>query len=199
MSALLVRTSIPQPPPTLVTVAGDIDIASAPSLRRHLLSIPDSSTVLDLSGVQLLSAAGLTELIDLRDRLTRADARLALAAAPRLVRRVLAITGLDDTMMLADTVDDAVHLVTTPIPPRPAATVVLRGPAVRGTPPPAPPTGVRTLAYLAAEQRARPTPRPAATEFTAAEPTSGLPRGAPAALTRSTPSRRPLNNAEGSI
>jgi len=118
MSALLVRTSIAQAPPTLVTVAGVIDTATVAGLRRHLLSVPACSTVLDLSGVELLSAAGLTELIDLRDRLTRADARLAVAAAPRLVRRVLAITGLDDTMVLADTVDDAVHLVTTPIPPR---------------------------------------------------------------------------------
>jgi hypothetical protein len=73
--------------------------------------------------VELLSAAGLTELVDLRDRLTRADARLALAAAPRLVRRVLAITGLDDTMMLADTLHDAVQLVATPIPPAATATV----------------------------------------------------------------------------
>jgi anti-sigma B factor antagonist len=145
MSALLIRTSIPQAPPTLVTVAGDIDIASAPSLRRHLLSVPESSTVLDLSGVQLLSAAGLTELVDLRDRLTRADARLALAA-PRLVRRVLAITGLDDTMMLADTLHDAVQLVTIPIPPAPTATAVLRDPVVRGTPPP-PATEMITSAY----------------------------------------------------
>ena len=119
MSALLVRTFSPQAPPRLITVAGDIDIATAPALRRHLLSVPDSSTVLDLSGVQRLSAAGLAEVVDLRDRLTRADARLALAAAPRLVRRVLVITGLDDTMMLADTVNDAVHLLTTPIPPCP--------------------------------------------------------------------------------
>ena len=109
MSALLVRASIAQAPPTLVAVAGEIDIASAPALRRHLLSLPDCSTILELSGVQLLSAAGLTELVNLHDRLTRAGARLALAAAPRLVRRVLAITGLDDTMMLADTVDDAMR------------------------------------------------------------------------------------------
>jgi anti-anti-sigma factor len=118
MSAPLVRASIAQAPPTLVTVAGEIDIASAPALRRHLLSLPNCSTILELSGVKLLSAAGLTELVYLHDRLTRAGARLALAAAPRLVRRVLAITGLDDTMMLADTVDDAVRLVTTPIPQR---------------------------------------------------------------------------------
>jgi anti-sigma B factor antagonist len=120
MSALLVRTSVPQAVPTLVTVAGEIDIASAPSLRGQLLSLPACSTILDLSGVQLLSAAGLTELVDLRDRLTRVDARLALVVGgSSLVRRVLAITRLDDTMMLAGTLDDAVHLLTAPIPQRP--------------------------------------------------------------------------------
>jgi anti-anti-sigma factor len=136
MSALLIRASIAQAPPTLVTIAGDIDTATVAGLRRHLLSVPACSTVLDLSGVELLSAAGLTELVDLRDRLTRADARLALAA-PRLVRRVLAITKLDDTMLLADTLHDAVQLVTTQIPRRPRAlSPVSENPAVRGTPPP---------------------------------------------------------------
>jgi anti-anti-sigma factor len=96
MPALLVRTSVAQAPPTLVAVAGEIDSATVPALRRHLLPLPDRSTVLELSGVQLLSAAGLTELIDLHTRLTRAAARLALAAAPSPVRRALAITGLDD-------------------------------------------------------------------------------------------------------
>jgi anti-sigma B factor antagonist len=147
MSALLIQTAIPQAPPTLVTVAGDIDIASAPSLRRHLLSVPGSSTVLDLSGVQLLSAAGLTELVDLRDRLSRAGARLALAGASPSVRRVLTITGLDDTMLLADTLHDAVQLVTTPIPRRPRPlSPVSENPAVRGTPPP-PATEMSTSAY----------------------------------------------------
>jgi anti-anti-sigma factor len=114
MSGLRCHTSLKRAPHTLVTVAGEIDIATVPALHGHLLSVPDRNTILELSGVKLLSAAGLTELVDLRDRLTRAHARLALAAAPRLVQRILAITGLDDTMMLADNVDDAVHLVATP-------------------------------------------------------------------------------------
>jgi anti-sigma B factor antagonist len=100
----------------LITIAGEIDIATVPALRRHLLALPPCSTVLELSGVQLLSAAGLTELVNLRDRLTNADARLALAAAPPSVRRILAITGLDDTMTLTDTLQDAVDLVAAPIP-----------------------------------------------------------------------------------
>ena len=153
MTALLIRTYIEQAPPTLVTIAGEIDIATVPALRRHLLTLPDCSTVLDLSGVQLLSAAGLTELLDLRDRLARADARLTLAAAPRLVRRVLAITGLADTMMAADTLDDAVHLMTTPNPTAPTASVAGVGdPIVRDTPPP-PPTGVSTTTRAGREAR----------------------------------------------
>jgi anti-sigma B factor antagonist len=119
MSALLVRTSNAQAPPTVVTVAGEIDIATVPALRRHLVSLPGCSTIVELSGVQLLSAAGLTELVDLHDRLTRAGVDLVLATATASVRRVLAITGLDDTVLLADTLDDAVHLLTTPIPQRP--------------------------------------------------------------------------------
>ena len=132
MSALLIRTSIPQAPPTLVTIAGDINTATVAGLRRHLLSVPACSTALDLSGVELLSAAGLTELVDLRDRLTRADARLALAAAPRLVRRVLVIAGLDDTMMLADSLDDAVHLVATPTSRRARPRSLVSGARSRG-------------------------------------------------------------------
>jgi anti-anti-sigma factor len=114
MPALLVRTFVPEVPPTLVVVAGDVDLATVRVLRWYLRSVPDRATVLDLSGVPLLSAAGLTALLDLRDRLARADARLAIAAAPRLVRRVLAITELDDALMLAETVDDAVRELTTP-------------------------------------------------------------------------------------
>jgi anti-anti-sigma factor len=94
-----------------VTIAGEIDIASVPALRRHLRAVPTCHTVLELSGVQLLSAAGVTELVDLRERLTRADAALAVAAAPPVVRRVLAITGLATTIIITDTVEDAIDLV----------------------------------------------------------------------------------------
>ncbi len=68
MSALMIWTSPTQTPPTVATIAGKIDIASAPALRHHLLALPDLHTVLKLSGVELLSAAALTELVDLRNR-----------------------------------------------------------------------------------------------------------------------------------
>jgi anti-anti-sigma factor len=111
VSALLVRASRAPAPPTVVTIAGEIDIASAPALHRHLRAVPTCHTVLEMSGVQLLSAAGVSELVDLRERLTRADAALAVAAAPPVVRRVLAITRFDTTVTVTDTIDDAIGLV----------------------------------------------------------------------------------------
>ncbi|WP_214402778.1 STAS domain-containing protein [Pseudonocardia lacus] len=111
MFPLQVRSSFTQAPPTVVTVAGDIDIASVVTLRDHLRALPGDSTVMELSGVQLMSAAGARELAELRDRLTRAGAPLALAGAGSLVGRVLAITGLADTVILTDTVDAAIHLI----------------------------------------------------------------------------------------
>jgi anti-anti-sigma factor len=113
MSALLVHISAVQTPPTLVKLAGEIDIRTVPSLRRHLRALPDDSTVVEMAGVRLLSAAGVAELVDLRDRLARVEKHLALAAARPLVRRILAITGIADTVLLADTVDAATGLIST--------------------------------------------------------------------------------------
>ena len=45
MSALLIRASMAQAQPTLVTIAGDIDTATVAGLRRHLLSVPACSMV----------------------------------------------------------------------------------------------------------------------------------------------------------
>ena len=59
-------------------------------------------------------------MVDLRDRLSRGRRPPRDRAAPRHVRKVLAITGLDDTVILADTVDDATHLITNTWPRQPA-------------------------------------------------------------------------------
>ncbi len=118
MRTLLVEVLIAQARPTLVTVAGEIDLATAPVLRHHLHALPERSTVLELSGVRFLSAAGVTELVDLHARLTRADASMALAGASRMVRRVLTITGLDVIVALTDTPTEAVRLMGSPTPGR---------------------------------------------------------------------------------
>ena len=97
---------------TVVAAVGDIDLASAPQLHPRLLVLPDRDTVLEMSGVSLLAAAGLTALLDIQDRLTRAGARLVLAAPSPPVRRALAITRLDTRLATAPTVDAGIVLIT---------------------------------------------------------------------------------------
>jgi anti-anti-sigma regulatory factor len=63
---------------TLVTIAGEVDIATCPELRGHLETLPYRSTVVQMSEVELLFAAGLTVLLDLRGRFARAGARVVL-------------------------------------------------------------------------------------------------------------------------
>jgi anti-anti-sigma regulatory factor len=51
--------------PLLVSVAGEIDSFSVGVLRDHLQGLAERDVVLELSEVTLLSAAGLTVLLEL--------------------------------------------------------------------------------------------------------------------------------------
>ncbi|WP_281358455.1 STAS domain-containing protein [Pseudonocardia bannensis] len=96
---------------TLVVIVGDIDLASAPELREGLLSVPSRNVVLDLSGVRWLTAAGLTVLLELLDRLQKAGAILVLAAAPTAVRRIVRMTELEVALPMASTVGEAIGML----------------------------------------------------------------------------------------
>jgi anti-anti-sigma factor len=106
VSELVIRTRT-TPPATLVTLVGDLDTLHAAELR----AVPAGDLVLDVSGVRFLDAAGLTVLVELHARLERADARLVLVGVPRRVRRVIAITGVDQVLLASPTADDAVALL----------------------------------------------------------------------------------------
>lgn len=110
MSALIVRVRT-APVPTLAAVAGEIDLLTALQFRDELGALPDGDVVLDLSGVPLLAAAGLSVLLDLQDRQARVGAQVVLAAARPLVRRVLCMTGLDRHLLMIATIDEAVAYV----------------------------------------------------------------------------------------
>jgi anti-sigma B factor antagonist len=110
VSALIVRVRT-VPVPTLVAIAGEIDLLTAPQFRHELHALPDGDVVLDLSGVGLLAGAGLRVLLDLHDRQARVGAHVVLAAAPPLVRRVLCMTGLDHNLPMTATTDEAVVFV----------------------------------------------------------------------------------------
>lgn len=110
MSALIVQIRT-APVPTVVTVAGEIDLLTAPQLRDQVRTLPDGDVVLDTSGIRFLAAAGLRVLLDLHDSRAREGAEVVLAAAPPSVRRVLCVTGLDQTLPMLATIEEAVRLL----------------------------------------------------------------------------------------
>ena len=93
----------------VVTVEGDLDLASAPRLKRALVELLGkgySRYVLELSQVTHMDSMGLGVLVGFHKRLDD-GARLALACVPPKQRKLLELTGLDTRFDSFATLDDA--------------------------------------------------------------------------------------------
>jgi anti-anti-sigma factor len=107
----LIVNIVPTPAATLVTVSGEVDLATVAQFRERLDTVPNRDTVLEMSDVALLSAVGLRVLLNLQDRLAAVGAWLVLAAPSHPVRRVLDVTGLDVRLPTESTVEHALILL----------------------------------------------------------------------------------------
>jgi anti-sigma B factor antagonist len=106
--ALIIRVRH-QPGHVLITVAGEIDIATAPQLRDRLAALAASGRrlVVDLAQVSFLGAAGLDVLAAAARQARARGGGLGVVSPRPLVRRLFAITGLDRQIWLARTVTEA--------------------------------------------------------------------------------------------
>jgi anti-sigma B factor antagonist len=98
----------------IVAVEGEIDIAVAPELRRHLEELLDqgnTSIVVDLTGVSFLDSTALGVLISILKRCHASEGELCLVANDPQVLRVFEITGLTDVFSIVSTASRAVELV----------------------------------------------------------------------------------------
>ena len=92
-------------------VDGDVDIATAPRVREHLIALlTDRSpfVVVDLDGVGFLDSTGLGVIVGVLKRARTLGGDLRLVCTQPSVRRVFEITALDRTMPLAASVEEAV-------------------------------------------------------------------------------------------
>lgn len=98
-----------RPGHVLVTVSGEIDIATVAQLRDRLAGPASGGrrVIVDLSRVSFIDAAGVGVLAGAAALATARGGSLRLAAASRQVRRVLTLTGLDRSIPLAATVAEA--------------------------------------------------------------------------------------------
>jgi anti-sigma B factor antagonist len=98
-----------EPGHVLVTVAGEIDIATVRQLRERLAAPAASGRplIVDLDRVTFIDAAGLGVLASAARRATARGASLHAVCARHQVQRLFTITGLDRQIPLARTVTEA--------------------------------------------------------------------------------------------
>jgi anti-sigma B factor antagonist len=96
---------------TVVSVAGEIHVSTAPEFGRRVTEIVQTrggDLVLDLSAVTFIDSTGLSVLLNALRAVTRQGGRLALACANPTVLRLFEITHLNTTFALHPTLGAAV-------------------------------------------------------------------------------------------
>ena len=84
----------------VVSVAGELDLATARAFERTLLDLTESGmgeVIVDLTACSFLDSTGLRALIAARERLACADRSLALVLSSPIVMRIFQITGFDES------------------------------------------------------------------------------------------------------
>jgi anti-anti-sigma factor len=99
-----------RPACTIAVLEGDLDIATTPALRRRLFSVLGPGVrllIIDLSGVSFCGVAGLAVLIGAQRRARGRGIIVRLAAPRPQMARLLRVTGLDRSVTICATLDDA--------------------------------------------------------------------------------------------
>jgi anti-sigma B factor antagonist len=95
----------------VLSVSGEIDMATAPSLRERLhalLAEDRSHLVVDLDDVGFLDSTALGVLVGVLKRARTEGGEVRIASTQPRVRKVFEITRLDSAFDLFDSVDEAV-------------------------------------------------------------------------------------------
>ncbi len=103
-----------EPSGLVVTVSGELDIATAPALRDRLNAAIDAGShrlVIDLSAISFLDSVALATIVHAKQRLPE-DGRMALAIDPHsYVMLVFESGGLPQVLDLVETREQAIYLV----------------------------------------------------------------------------------------
>jgi anti-sigma B factor antagonist len=96
---------------TVVSVHGELDVATSPMLRERLIGlVSDGSSrlVLDLEALDFLDSTGLGTIVSVLKRARTHGGDLRLVCTEARIRRLFEITGLDKAVPLHASVDDAI-------------------------------------------------------------------------------------------
>ncbi len=98
----------------VLSVAGEVDVATAPRLREQLIELVNEGQyriVVDLEAVEFLDSTGLGVLVGALKRVRTYDGELALVCTESRILKVFEITGLTKVFPMHRSVDEAVAAV----------------------------------------------------------------------------------------
>ena len=94
----------------VVSVAGEIDVYTSPSLKMALVDAADDGCdvlVVDMEGVDFIDSSGLGVLVGVLRRVKEVGGHMRLVCGRENVVKIFRITGLDKAFSIFATVDEA--------------------------------------------------------------------------------------------
>jgi anti-sigma B factor antagonist len=93
---------------TLVEMAGDIDSNTAPQAHERILPLvqPAAKILLDMSGVEYMSSAGLRMLLSMYRQVSRQNGGIVLVGLAEEIKDTMSVTGFLNFFTIRDTVDE---------------------------------------------------------------------------------------------
>jgi len=90
---------------TVISVSGELDLASSPALEEELERVARSDAqlvVVDLRSLEFMDSTGLSVLVRAHQRAEENGRRLGLINGSQQVQRLLTLTGVADRLTLTD-------------------------------------------------------------------------------------------------
>jgi anti-anti-sigma factor len=98
---------------TVLTVAGELDLASSPALEEELKRAYDAPTelvIVDLRGLEFMDSTGLNLLVKAHQQAEESGRRFALVRGSAQVQRLLSLTGLDERLNIVDAPEELLSI-----------------------------------------------------------------------------------------
>ena len=95
---------------TVIEMAGEIDVYTAPRLREKIAALVDEGVydiVIDLERVEFLDSTGLGVLVGGLKRMRAQDGTLVLVCAQERILKIFRITGLTKVFPIHSSVEEA--------------------------------------------------------------------------------------------